>query len=171
MKANTVGSIIESICGKCNDVMGHTIMAMVGEEIIKAECRACGSVHRYRAPARAAGGKTTVVMKKGRGGEPAVSRQAVMAEASRPAMPKGGARKRVSAACAAQEAWRTAMRRREGQAPRPYAMAESFAVGEFIEHPTFGNGEVVAVAAPDKMDVIFELGTKRLLCNKTQPGG
>lgn len=165
MKAYAVGSIIESVCGKCNDVMGHTIMAMVGSEIIKVECRACGSVHRYRPPLRVAGGKTTVTMKKGRDGDPAPSRQNTISQATRPAMPKGASRK-PSAAVAAYEAWQVMLRRHQGETPRPYAMAESYAKGEFIEHPVFGQGEVTGVVPPDKMDILFEAGTKRLLCNK-----
>ena len=165
MKAHTVGSIIESVCGKCNDVMGHTIMAMVGTEIIKVECRACGSVHKYRPPVRLGGGKAAVTMKKGRDGEPVSSRQGSTAKASRPAMPKSAAR-RPSAAVAAYEAWQAAMRRHGDEPPRPYAMAESFAKGECIDHPVFGRGEVTAVVPPDKMDILFEAGTKRLLCNK-----
>lgn len=165
MRAHTVGSIIESICGKCNDVMGHTIMAMVGTEIIKVECRACGSVHKYRPPARVGGGKTAVTMKKGRDGAPVSSRQTDAGQASRPVMPKKAVRK-ASPSVAAYEAWQVAMRRHNGETPHPYAMAESFLVGQFIEHPVFGRGEVTAVVPPDKMDILFEVGLKRLLCNK-----
>lgn len=162
-----VGSIVESICGKCNDVMGHTIMAMVGNEIVKVECRVCKSQHRYRAPARTAGGKPTVTMKRGRDGEPVVSKQSAAAQASRPVAPR--AKKPSAAMVAAQaalESWQAAMREREGLTPRPYAMAEVFAAGEYITHPTFGPGVVKGAVPPDKMDVLFEIGLKRLLCNK-----
>ena len=166
MNAHAVGSIIESICGKCNDVMGHTIMAMVGTEIIKVECRVCHSVHRYRPPVRVGKGKSTVTMKKGRDGEPVSSRQATIAKSTRSTMPKSAAA-RVSAAAAAQKAWQSAMHKRDGETPRAYAMKESFAAGEFIEHSLFGRGEVTALVPPDKMDVLFEEGTKRLLCGKS----
>lgn len=168
MKTLAVGSIVESVCGKCNDVMGHTIMAMVGSEIVKVECRVCKSQHRYRPPARVGGGKTTVTMKKGRDGDPVASRQTVMAQATRPVAPKT-ARKPSSAmvaAMASMEAWQKAMRAHEGETPRPYAMAESFAAGEYIGHPTFGLGVVTGLVPPDKMDILFEAGVKRLLCNK-----
>lgn len=164
MSAYSVGSIIESICGKCNDVMGHTIMAMVGGQIIKVECRVCKSQHKYRPPARTATGRATLTMKKGRDGAPVASRQAA-APATRPAAPKAPAKK-LSAAIAHQEAWQAAMRRHGGETPRPYVMAESFEVGECIIHPVFGTGEVVSFMPPDKVDVLFEESTKRLLCNK-----
>lgn len=169
MKALSVGSIVESICGKCNDVMGHTIMAMVGNEIVKVECRVCKSQHRYRPPARAAtGGRSTLTMKKGRDGEP-VSRQSAMTQASRPVAPKSAARRSsaaMAAATASLQAWQDAMRKHEGETPRPYAMAEKFAVGEFLSHSAFGPGAVTALIPPDKIDVLFETGTKRLVCNK-----
>ncbi len=46
-------------------------------------------------------------------------------------------------------------------------MAESFAVGEYLGHPLFGLGTVTGLVPPDKMDVLFEAGVKRLLCNKS----
>ena len=165
MKALAVGSIVESICGKCNDVMGHTIMAMVGNEIVKVECRVCKSQHRYRPPARTGGGNTTVTLKKGRDGAPVASRQTAIAKPARPSAPKSA--RKTSAAVAAQEAWQAMMRKHDGETPRPYVMAETFAVGEFLSHPTFGLGEVTALVPPDKMDILFETGAKRLLCNKS----
>lgn len=165
METHAVGSIIESICGKCNDVMGHTIMAMVGNEIIKVECRVCKSVHRYRPPARAGGGRAGVTMKKGRDAAPAASGQTPASQTARPAAPKSAARK-PAAVMAAAERWRQAVRSHEGETPRRYAMADSFAAGDFIDHPSFGLGEVAAVVSPDKMDVVFECGVKRLLCKK-----
>lgn len=165
----TVGSIVESICGKCNDVMGHTIMAMVGTEIVKVECRVCKSQHRFRPPVRTGGGRTTLTMKRGRDGEAVTSRQDAVAKASRPTAPKTGTRKPSAALAAAQaalESWQAAMRMHDGETPRPYAMAETFEAGEFINHPTFGPGVVKGPIPPDKMDVLFEVGLKRLLCNK-----
>ena len=164
MKSLSVGSIVESICGKCNDVMGHTIMAMVGSEIVKVECRVCKSQHRYRAPVRTAGGKTTVTMKKGRDGNPVASRQSAVTQVSRPSSPK--APRKISSAIASMEVWQGMLRKRSDETPRPYAMAEAFASGDFLQHPTFGFGFVTGVVPPDKMDVLFETGTKRLLCNK-----
>lgn len=165
----TVGSIVESICGKCNDVMGHTVMAMVGSEIVKVECRVCKSQHRFRPPVRMGNGRTTLIMKRGRDGEAMISRQEAVAKSSRPAAPKIGTRKpstAMAAARAALESWQAAMRMHEGETPRPYAMAETFGADEFIIHPTFGPGVVKGAVPPDKMDVLFEVGLKRLLCNK-----
>ena len=170
MKQLSVGSIVESVCGKCNDVMGHTIMAMVSGEIVKVECRVCKSQHRYRPPARVpVGGKSTVTMKKGREGEPVDNRQAAVARATRPAMPKSASKKSSAAVIAAQaalESWQAMMLKREGDVPRSYNMTEGFAVGDLIDHPAFGRGQVRGVTPPDKMDVLFQSGIKRLVQNK-----
>lgn len=56
------GDRIEARCTRCNDITGHVIVALVGEEIVKVECRACGSVHKYcpSAAPKEAKGKTVV---------------------------------------------------------------------------------------------------------------
>ena len=56
------GDRIEARCTRCNDITGHVIVALVGGEIVKVECRACGSVHKYYPPAapKEAKGKTSV---------------------------------------------------------------------------------------------------------------
>ena len=35
------GDRIEARCTRCNDITGHVIVALVGGEIVKVECRAC----------------------------------------------------------------------------------------------------------------------------------
>lgn len=88
-----------------------------------------------------------------------------MSQVSRPAAPKTQARK-LSAATTTQETWLAVMRMHDGESPRPYSMAEAYAAGEYVSHSVFGPGEVTALIPPDKMDVVFEAGIKRLLCNK-----
>ncbi len=143
MKALSVGSIVESVCGKCNDIMGHTIMAMVGNEIVKVECRVCKSQHRYCPPARAAvREKSTVTMKKGREGDPVPSRQTAMAKATRPAMPKSTLRK-SSAAAAAQatlELWQAMVRKYDGGSPTAVQHGRELYCGRFYFPPGFRAG-------------------------------
>ena len=56
------GDRIEARCTRCNDITRHVIVALVGGDIVKVECRACGSVHKYYPPAtpKEAKGKTAV---------------------------------------------------------------------------------------------------------------
>ena len=38
---------VTEMCIRDSDITGHVIVALVGGEIVKVECRACGSVHKY----------------------------------------------------------------------------------------------------------------------------
>jgi hypothetical protein len=51
---------------------------------------------------------------------------------------------------------------REGEA-RAYAPKERFAVDELVRHPSFGVGLVVALPAPQRVEVAFRGGRKLLL--------
>jgi hypothetical protein len=44
---------------------------------------------------------------------------------------------------------------------RAYSVAERFATGELLEHPTFGLG--VVSTATDKIEVVFRDGTRTLV--------
>lgn len=48
-----VGADIAALCSKCGDVW-HVIVAKVGEDIVKVQCKECGGYHRYRHPSKAA---------------------------------------------------------------------------------------------------------------------
>ena len=48
MSKHNVGDIVESRCSKCNDIMGHVILALVDGEIVKVQCKGCGGTHKYR---------------------------------------------------------------------------------------------------------------------------
>ncbi len=157
MQNITVGSIVEALCGKCNDVMGHTVMVMLGGQIARVECRACGSVHRFR-PAGKSAALAGAAMPRER-------KAASAGGASRsPSVP--ASRKENAAAVTARAQWLAMAERRKGDTPTAYQPALRFAPRELVQHSVFGLGEVIAFIAPDKIDVLFENGVKRLICNK-----
>ena len=131
------GKDIESICGKCGDTW-HVVVAKVGDEIRQVQCKECSAVHRYRPLAKN----------------------------------KVGAAPKVRAAGAPKEpkAARTSTRAPQGPlvAPDPlrpiriYKAHFSFALGDTIDHATFGRGVVEAMPAPDRIQVYFE-GERRVL--------
>jgi hypothetical protein len=43
-----VGSDIDAQCTKCKMVLGHTILAMVGNKPARVRCNTCGGEHNYR---------------------------------------------------------------------------------------------------------------------------
>lgn len=130
----SVGADIEALCSKCGDVW-HVVVAKVGAEIAKVQCKECGGYHRYR----------------GTGGATARKPRAAAAT-KRPA----GTRARPTQV--AEQPFKPDM-----SAPiRPYKMSEMFRSGEQITHPRFGVGVVEQSSEPGKMAVLFADGRRIL---------
>ena len=143
-----VGDIVDSKCGKCKDVRRHVIMAIVGNEIVKVQCKTCGSAHKHR---------------------PETPEKGPLAPKT-PRTPKtprkttaGGARKSAAEAAARQEWERLSASVVEAEAA-PYDMKASYQAGQSIEHPKFGLGFVLKVIPPNKMEVRFADGVKLMIC-------
>ncbi len=156
------GDFITAKCSRCDDVTGHVVMLVLDGQIAKVECKACGSVHKYREfrPPKTAG--KTPSLRRVRSGQ---SREtAVDLDAPR----KSAAAPRVSAALRGaaklHSAWQESMVRLAVLEPKPYSMQESFEVDTLLLHPTFGRGVVLKTVRPDKIEVLFEDGMKILRC-------
>lgn len=136
----SVGADIEAMCSKCGDVW-HVVVAKVGPDIVKVQCKECHGYHRYRKPGAPAGGR------KARTASPA----------RRATRPSG----RASSSTASPAAAMTF--RPDSSAPtRPYTMRETFRQGEQISHPRFGIGLVEQSSEPGKMAVLFADGRRVL---------
>ena len=109
-----VGADIAALCHKCGDVW-HVIVAKVGEQIVKVQCKECGGYHRYKHPGGVAAKKTSTVRA--------------------PRAPRAIVEKHEAPAVAADLS----------RPVRKYATSESFEVGERVDHPTFGTGTVELV--------------------------
>lgn len=173
MSSFTTGQIIEARCTRCRDVTGHVVMACLDGLPIKVECRACGSVHKYTAPGASPRRKaeTTVRVKAGRTRAEAVD-ATVKAEKAitrilcdKPAEPKltRAQKDSIRKAEENEQRWQQAVNG-IAAAPVPYAINGTFAEGTLVEHPVFGIGAVVELLPPDKMDILFREGVKRLRC-------
>ena len=153
----SVGADIEALCSKCGDVW-HVVVAKVGADIAKVQCKQCGGYHRYRrpGPAGAVAAKTA---------KPAPARRTASGSGvSRPAgrASTAASRSRASAAAAAFNP--------DLSAPtRPYHMRETFHPGEQISHPRFGVGLVEQSSEPGKMAVLFSDGRRILAQAKPTP--
>ena len=129
-----VGGEVDSFCSKCELVLAHTVIAMVGPKPVKVKCNTCHGEHRYRpAPGTVAEGGSVAQRK-----------------AARPAREKKveisfdellSARKRPSV---------------------PYSPKRTFAVDDVVDHPTFGLGFVTAVRS-DKVEITFRIDVKVLI--------
>lgn len=137
-KPVSAGSIVETRCTRCRKVLNHTIVAMVGEKIVRVECNTCHGTHNYR-PLKEA---STTVRKK----EPTTRKAKIDP---------------VAAACAEWSSLQSGME--ESQAI-PYEMTGIYRVKNLVKHPMFGLGIVQLVIPPNKIEVLFEQGTKKLRC-------
>jgi hypothetical protein len=135
-----VGADIAALCHKCGDVW-HVIVAKVGEQIVKVQCKECGGYHRYKSPSSAAAKKGGAAAKTPRAPRPVVERfeaPAVAADLSKPV--------------------------------RKYAASEKYEVGDRVDHPTFGTGTVEIVDGA-KVTVFFAVGRKVLVHAKGTAAG
>ena len=177
MSSFVTGQIIEARCSRCRDVTGHVVMACLDGMPIKVECRACGSVHKYSAPGAAPRQKaeTTVRVKAGHArtaavdatvkAEKAIERMAEMVAEKKAAAPRLSKAEQASQRKAEEneQLWGQAMASVRGEAA-PYNMNGSFPVRSLVEHPIFGTGVVLELLPPDKADILFREGVKRLRC-------
>ena len=131
------GADVEALCSKCGDVW-HVVVAKVGEQIVKVQCKQCGGYHRYRSPH----------------GQPQAKRQPSL---STPKAPRSTSQAHTPVERFARPAVAADL-----QKPvRPYGASEKYAVGERVEHPSFGQG-VVEIAEPGKVTVFFATGRRVL---------
>ncbi|KAA0893484.1 hypothetical protein [Oryzomonas rubra] len=142
-KKLAAGDCIEARCTRCRAVLNHTIVAMVGEKIIRVECNTCRGMHNYR------GEKTTK--------EPA-------ARTTRTAAAAAPRKARKDPGAAEREEWESLSPAMEPGRALPYDMNGKFRVNSLVAHPVFGLGVVKVVVTPNKMQVLFQDGKKLLRC-------
>ncbi len=61
------------------------------------------------------------------------------------------------------EEWETAMKQAKDAPIIVYAQDGSFKEGEKLDHSSFGKGLITKLIHPNKMEVIFEMGTKFMI--------
>ena len=139
----SAGSTIETQCTRCKGVLNHTIVAMVGEKIIRVECSTCRGVHAYH-PVKVPKGPAAA--KTGRTKEAAPRKTKTDPEA------------------AARAEWEALQPDMDSAQAIPYDMNRVYHVNNLLSHPKFGLGIVQLVIPPNKIDVLFQDGKKRLRC-------
>jgi hypothetical protein len=120
----SVGSEVESWCGKCKEMRTHNIVAMVGGEPKQVVCATCNSRHNFRTepPARA-----------------------VVASGEKP-VTDGGHRRltTVDPQTAKKQEERRTLQKELAEAvdPRPFDPKARYKAGEIILHPEHGRGKI-----------------------------
>jgi hypothetical protein len=127
-----VGADVEALCSKCGDVW-HVVVAKVGTQIVKVQCKQCGGYHRYKSPHAA----------------PAEAKLPAAIRA--PKAPKAPVERFEKPAVAADLT----------KSVKPYRASEHYDVHERVEHPTFGQG-VIEISEPGKITVFFASGRRVL---------
>jgi hypothetical protein len=141
-KKPSAGSIVEARCTRCRSVLNHTIVAMVGEQIVRVECNTCHGTHNYHAVKEDRPAKTPA----GTG-------------AKKSAAPRTS---RLDPSAAARDEW-AALQPMDPARSVPYDMAGRYRVNDLIHHPTFGLG-IVQTVLPNKIEILFKDGKKLLRC-------
>lgn len=131
-----VAKDIIAYCTSCKRNLVHVIVALNGERIARVLCRSCKKEHAYH-PSK---------------GVKEISAKKRITKAP----PAKKAEKRL-------RAWQTAMEKYNGIAGKVYSLKGTFDAGDKIDHNTFGMGVVNKLIKPNKMEVLFEEGTKILI--------
>ena len=73
-------------------------------------------------------------------------------------------RRTVDPKLAEQKEWQKLRQEIEAKEAIAYSMETAFKVGSVMKHPVFGLGLVQNVLGPQKIEVLFESGTKKMRC-------
>lgn len=139
----SAGDIIEAGCTRCRAVMNHTIVAMVGEQVVKVECNTCHSVHKFREKVEK---KVATAAPKDR------KTSSVLRPPSRDLISSGS------------EEWESLSAGMDPARALVYDINGVYRVDDQVAHPVFGLGVVRSIHRPNKMEVLFRQGKKLLRC-------
>ncbi|MDW7709024.1 MAG: hypothetical protein SCH98_01015 [Deferrisomatales bacterium] len=137
--APCVGDSVRSRCTKCRRDTRHLIVSLMGSAPARVACTVCEGVHNYR-PA------TVPAPLRGQGA------------------PKAVPPRRASRPSAVEQEWAAGVGKRDpadAVAYRPAGLV--FRAGSLLDHPTFGLGLVRKVLPPNKVEVLFRDGIRRLI--------
>ena len=134
--APKVAKDIVSYCTSCRMDLVHTVVAVKGDKVVRVLCRTCKKEHAYRLP------------------------EELRVSATRKRVAKDPAPRKGRSTTAE---WETAMEGMKHLTATPYVMGGCYEAGEKVDHPVFGLGAVTKLIAADKMEVLFEEGTKLLV--------
>jgi hypothetical protein len=132
------GSDIDAYCSKCDLDLAHVIIAMVGERVVRVQCKTCRSPHAYRGK-QAVDGRSKTAPSRMAGKTTTRSSSSRLSEFDR------------------------AMQGKDLSRAQRYKPATTFAIGDVIDHPSFRFGVVTRLLSDSKIEVVFEAGPKTLV--------
>ncbi len=147
-KKLSAGDIIDARCTRCREILNHRIVAMVEDKVVRVECNTCGGVHNYYPPPTAKESRAAKIVKE---------RSAARVSAT----PRSSKKDPTESD---REEWASLRPTMQIDRAQDYNMNGAFRVNSLILHPTFGLGFVKLLIAPNKMQVLFQVGIKLLRC-------
>lgn len=160
------GGEIDAYCTKCKLDLGHRIIAMVGDEIKKVECRTCGSHHLYRRPKSQREERARILEAK-----PTLGSASTSGGTAKTAAPRTNSERVRAAEKAEREqltAWEKAIAGQPASAFKPFRITLTLAEGELVRHSKFGDGVVAKVIDKGKVEILFQDGP-RTMAHGQQP--
>jgi len=129
-----VGASVQALCTRCRKTTRHIVVSVVGRLPGRVRCAICEGDHNYRSP------RSTAT-----------------------ARPKGPPKGPRGTSAVVQE-WEGRVGTRDPGEALPYEAGRTYRTGDLLAHPTFGLGLVRKVIPPNKVEVHFRSGIKRLVC-------
>jgi len=139
----SAGSNIETKCTRCREVLNHTIVAMIEGKIARVECNTCHGTHNYRPE------------------KPIKEPVAAKAGLKKTPTPR---KAKVDPLEVERAEWEELQPNMNPEKAIPYDMHKPYRVRNLLLHSVFGLGIVKLVLQPNKIDVLFQEGVKRLRC-------
>jgi hypothetical protein len=135
----SAGKEVLSYCGKCQLKLAHVIMSMKDAVTPhKVQCKTCNGTHSYKAQATSTATK----------GSSPRSKSALVTKS-------------------AEQLWNEAMRIHGNRDKKEYTIRAKFLIGDYIVHPSFGEGFVQANLSNDRIEVLFRNDIKNLVHGKS----
>lgn len=122
------GKQVLSFCGSCRMDLSHTIVAMLGDRIIKVECRTCKKIHAY---------------KSAKGINEPVPKSTKIPGKNEPTK------------IPIEVEWERLIKT-SAKPPKTYTIRTAFIEGDKLVHVNFGMGIVKKVIPPNKIEVVFK---------------
>jgi len=130
------GGNIDSWCGPCKLVLAHTIEAMVGDKPARVQCNTCKAQHTYK-PYKPGEAPRTVRQREVAGPRP-----------------PGKAR---------SSHYQRLLNGKNVALAKRYSSTDNYALGDVVDHPSFGVGIATTIKDGAKFEVLFEGGVKVLV--------
>jgi hypothetical protein len=143
-KALKVAGEVDSFCTKCRMMLNHRIVSMKAGKPYQVICLTCEGPHLYRAAAP--GEKAAAAAKSGTARVPR-STPASRAEQAR---------------VGREQSWEKAIAGRGVNDFKAYSIAGTFEEGDLVRHKKFGDGLILRVLDPHKVEVLFRDETRTL---------